>query len=107
MSKFISIHITTPDATTAERIGEYLVKQNLVACAQIEGPMKSIYQWKSKLVNDEEWRLTLKTLEANYTLIEKKVLEMHPYDVPQVVSFEIKDGFNEYLAWIDTVKDER
>ena len=101
MSRFISIHITTPDLSTAQKIGQNLVENNLVACAQIEGPVKSIYKWESKLENDQEWRLILKSIQSNFELIEKIILDLHPYDVPQVISFNIDNGSKEYLDWIE------
>ena len=100
MTDFISIHVTTPRKESAVEIGEYLVRAKLVACAQISGPIESIYQWKNKYEHDEEWQLELKTIALNYSKIESYILEKHPYDVPQIIANKIEDGYEKYFDWI-------
>ncbi len=100
MEEFISIHITCPEKEVAENIAEQLVLAGLVACAQIEGPISSIYHWKNEIEQDQEWRLILKTIHKNYKEIENLVLSIHPYDVPQILSFRIDNGYHEYLGWL-------
>ena len=102
MESFISIHITCPNKEIALLIGEKLVQSNLVACAQIDGPISSIYRWNKQVEQDEEWRLILKTIKKNFEQIEKITLSSHPFDVPQILSFKIENGFDEYLEWIET-----
>ena len=101
MDKFICIQTTAPDQTIAKEIGERLVRLNLVACAQIHGPIESIYQWKNKYEHDEEWFLELKTISSNYNQVEKEILELHPYDVPQILVSDIKGGYDKYLDWLE------
>src|SRR6476620_9152292 len=74
---------TLPSRDAAERVARFLVSENLAACAQIDGPIRSFYQWEGKLNEDEEFRLTLKFSAAKTEALEKRLRALHPYSVPQ------------------------
>jgi periplasmic divalent cation tolerance protein len=39
--------------------------------------------------------------------LEKKVLEIHPYDVPEIIAFAIDEGHAPYLSWLShSIKSE-
>ena len=100
MSQLISIQVTAPDKVVAEHIGRILVECRLVACAQIEGPIGSTYIWKDQLENDEEWRIVLKTEASMFPQIEQKILQEHPYEVPQIIASEMCMASKNYRDWI-------
>lgn len=93
------IYTTLPDKVIAKKISKTLVKENLVACVNFF-PVESIYRWKNKLTEDREFALIMKTKKTLYQKVEKRLLELHPYEVPAIVSYEIKDGLQSYLSWI-------
>ena len=93
------IYTTLPDKTIVEKIAKTLVNENLVACANFF-PIESVYRWKNKLCEDKEYALIMKTRGALYRKAEKRLKELHPYEVPAIVSYEIKDGLSSYLSWI-------
>ena len=109
MSEIIKIIITADSMETAEKIGMDLVGRRLAACAQISGPIKSIYWWKGKIEEAEEWVCTLKTRKAFYKTIEKEIQVLHPYELPQIIAIDIPHALPEYAGWIrdETVKGER
>ena len=82
-----------------KKIATELVNENLVACANFF-PIESIYRWKNKLNKDKEYALIMKTRKSLYRKVEKKLKELHPYEIPAIVSYEIKDGLSDYLSWI-------
>ncbi len=94
---FSVIYITTSSLDEAKFIGRTLVKDRLVACANIF-PITSIYNWKG-IQENEEVVLLVKTTTENVKKIEQRVKELHSYDVPCIISLVI-DGSDEYLAWI-------
>ena len=100
MAKIIKIIITFNDRETAERTGRDLVERRLAACAQIGGPIKSIYRWKGRTEENEEWICTLKTRKDLYDAVEKEIRVLHPYEVPQIVATDIDDALPEYVQWI-------
>ena len=97
--KFITIYTTLPDKATTKEIAKTLVNENLVACVNFF-PIESIYRWKNKLTEDKEHALIMKTRKSLYRKVEKKLKELHPYEIPAIVSYEIKDGLSDYLSWI-------
>ena len=100
MAEIIRIIITFDNKETAEKIGRGLVERRLAACAQISGPIKSIYWWKGKIEEAEEWACTLKSRKDLYKTIEKEIRALHPYDVPQIVAIDIDSALPDYAEWI-------
>jgi len=100
MSQLLSIQITTPNEKTTRELGEELVKLQLVACAQIEGPITSIYRWKEKIEEESEWRLTLKTDQSHFFQIEAFIVSNHPYEVPQIICLPITVSHDPYESWV-------
>ncbi|MFC1786879.1 divalent-cation tolerance protein CutA [Halobacteriota archaeon] len=95
---FSVVYITTSGLDEAKFIGRTLVKERLVACANIF-PITSIYHWDG-LQESEEVVLLVKTTTEKVKKIEQRVKELHSYDIPCIISLVI-DGSDEYLAWIE------
>jgi periplasmic divalent cation tolerance protein len=96
---FIMIYTTLPDKAITKKIAKTLVDEKLVACANFFS-VESVYKWKNKLLKDKEYALIMKTRKALYKKVERRLKELHPYDVPAIVSYEIKEGSKDYLSWI-------
>ena len=102
------MHITFPSREMALKLARVLVKERLVACAQILKGITSVYEWDGKTEEQTEVLLSLKTVHDKYALIEERVMASHPYDTPEVVSFQLAEGSKKYYEWIEThVRDER
>jgi periplasmic divalent cation tolerance protein len=99
-AKWLMAWITCPSRELAQKIAQSLLEQQLIACAQISGPIQSLYTWEGKMHSDEEWRLVLKTTAQVQEQLIAKVLEMHPYQTPQIIFTEVIGGHPEYLKWI-------
>lgn len=91
---------TCPDEATAERIAQALVSERLAACVNILPVAKSIYLWKGQVESAAEHLLIIKSKARGYPAIQKRVLEMHPYELPEVIAVPVTGGFADYLAWI-------
>jgi periplasmic divalent cation tolerance protein len=97
--KFIMIYTTLPDKAITKRIATALVNENLVACINFFR-VESVYKWKGKFTEDKEYALIMKTRKSLYRKVEKKLKELHPYEIPAIVSYDIKEGLSDYLSWI-------
>lgn len=97
---FSIVYITAGNMDEAKMIGRYLVEKRLAACANIF-PISSIYRWKDNIEEAEEFVILAKTKSSRVKDIEKKVKEMHSYEVPCIVSFRMDEGSADYLKWID------
>lgn len=95
------IFTTVPDKSTGERIGNHLVKQQLAACVNILPKMHSIYQWNGEVHSESEYLLLIKTLTVINKKVFEKIKQLHPYQVPEIVSIDILDGDIDYLKWIE------
>ena len=101
-SKFILILNTTNSLTSAEKIAKTLVHEKLAACVNILPKIKSIYSWKKKICKEEEFLLIIKTSLSLYSKVEKRILEIHPYETPEIIQISIQKGNKSYLNWIFT-----
>lgn len=97
----IIVLTTYPDMEKAEIAAEQLVNKELAACASIVKIERSIYRWKGKTEKHGEYLLMIKTKKQAYNQIERFIKENHPYEVPEIVYFEIDGGNNDYLSWVD------
>jgi len=100
-SEIIFIYVTCPDISTSEKIADYLINKNLIACANIFPEITSIYKWDNKIQKDKESVLILKTKENNFLSIAKEVKNIHPYECPCIVSLPTRDANNDYIKWIN------
>lgn len=92
---------TTSTRDDALRLGRSLVDAGLVACAQVSGPITSIYRWEGRIESTEEFRLTLKFRTSGADAIVKWLNDNHPYDIPQWVFCRIDGGSEKYLKWVE------
>jgi periplasmic divalent cation tolerance protein len=91
---------TCPDAETNERIAHTLVAERLAACVNILPVAKSVYLWKGKVESAAEQLLIIKSMARAYRTIQKRLLELHPYELPEVITVPVTGGLADYLAWI-------
>ena len=76
-----------------------LVYSKLIACGQIDGPILSVYQWKEKLVEEREWKISLKFAQNNSIEVFKKIKVIHPYETPQWVCWDVLAS-KEFKTWV-------
>lgn len=101
-SKALSAYCTFPNEAIAEQICERLVAENLIACANIYGPVKSIYRWAGTLNKEQEYVAIFKTTEAKRGALKERIRGVHPYSNPCLVFWRIEDGLPDFLNWIST-----
>lgn len=100
MEKMIQIVTTGDSREIIEKIGKDLVEKKLIACAQILGPIKSIYRWKEGVENTSEWILLMKSKASLYPVIEQEIRQQHPYELPEIIATNIDAGLAEYMDWL-------
>jgi periplasmic divalent cation tolerance protein len=91
-----------PDQAAAEHLAATVVAERLAACAQVVGPVSSTYRWKGQVEHAQEWYCNLKTTDQMLPALQKRIRELHPYEVPEVIAFPIAAGEREYLDWIQS-----
>lgn len=84
----------------ARPVIDEILRCRLAACVQ-EIKIKSHYSWKGELCHEDEVLVLLKTRKELYPQLEKKLLEIHPYETPEILFVDAEKGSAAYLAWID------
>jgi periplasmic divalent cation tolerance protein len=92
--------MTAPSAQVAEEIVSSLVNERLIACGNITVPV-SIYRWQGALERANEVLVIMKTLETAVAEVTRRIGELHPYEVPEVLSLQVSAGNQAYLSWVD------
>ncbi|MCI0329860.1 MAG: divalent-cation tolerance protein CutA [candidate division Zixibacteria bacterium] len=90
--------VTVPDKKTQEKLAAALLKEKLAACVSAF-PVSSRYRWKGKIERAEELQLFIKT-SASVEKLKRRITELHPYEVPEIMAFEVKRGLSDYLTWM-------
>jgi len=100
MKKIILVSTTLENKEDAERIAGLLLDRKLIACAQISGPITSLYRWEGVTTSENEVSLSLKTTPPCIEAIKVLLRQEHPYDLPEVIIQEIFDSSDEYSSWV-------
>ena len=99
-AEFLAVLTTTDSEESAQVLAASAVAGRLAACAQVDGPIKSVYQWQGKIEIDAEWRVLHKTTATRYAELEAHIKSLHAYDTPEIIVTPITAGSDEYLAWL-------
>lgn len=91
--------VTVPHGQ-AELIASELVKSGLATCINVVPSVNSFYRWQGKLQQDRESLMLIKCPAASYPALEKRVLAVHPYELPEIISVTITGGLQAYLGWV-------
>jgi len=102
MPEELLVFTTVPDEETAEKISQHLVEKRLAACVTRTAVCKSVYWWQGKITKDNEHILFIKTQAERYPELEKTLVAIHPYEVPEVIAVSLIRGFGKYLDWLNT-----
>ncbi len=97
--KLIIIQTTCPNKDEAKNIAKILIEKKLAACIQMS-EIESFYKWEGEFCEDNEVLLSIKTKKDNFKKIKSKIKELHSYDVPEIISCDIKNVSNDYKKFI-------
>ena len=99
---YVIVIVTTATKQEAENITQQLLKQHLIACANITGPVSSLFHWSGKLEKTEEYLIFMKSRKDLFDKLAETVKALHSYEVPEILALPVVDGSKEYLAWLDS-----
>lgn len=101
MGKLILMSTTTDSKEDCNNLASRLLEQNLIACAQISGPISSHYRWQGKIVASEEYVLQVKTVVDKAEQVRLAIAADHPYEVPEIVGVVVDDVSEDYAGWVE------
>ena len=89
-----------PDRASAEKLARVLVDGRLAACVNILSPCRSLYRWKGKVEDAEEFTVLIKTTRERYPQLEAAIRKNHPYELPEIIALHLAGGLPGYLDWV-------
>jgi periplasmic divalent cation tolerance protein len=99
MRKACVVMTTVADRDAAEALARAVLEARLAACVQVQ-PIASYYRRQGRIETGAEHLLYFKTTAERYDALERKLLELHSYDTPEIVRLPVDGGSSSYLAWI-------
>jgi periplasmic divalent cation tolerance protein len=97
---FVVVLVTAANADEAGKIGRTLVEERLAACANVVGPIRSIYRWEGTVEDASEHLLLIKARAADFDALAARVRSVHAYDVPEIIALPLRAGSEAYLGWL-------
>ncbi len=90
----------------ANLIAREIVARRQAACVNIVPGVRSIYRWKGKVCSDTEFLLIVKTLDSEFEAVAATIRELHSYELPEILTFDVGQGDRSFLEWIATSLDK-
>ncbi|MER6097420.1 divalent cation tolerance protein CutA [Streptomyces sp. NPDC001728] len=97
----VTVRTTIDARAKAEALARGAVEARLVACAQISGPVTSVYHWRGAIETTEEWQVEFKTAEARFPALEAYLLAAHDYETPEILATRVTRVGAEYARWVE------
>ncbi|MEM3399213.1 MAG: divalent-cation tolerance protein CutA [Candidatus Micrarchaeia archaeon] len=93
------VYTTLPKRRDAEKIAQQLLKEKMVACANIF-EITSLYVWEKKLKREPEFVLLCKTSRNKKALVENRLKQLHPYQLPAIIFIPVTAS-REFSKWVE------
>jgi periplasmic divalent cation tolerance protein len=96
----VVVYSAFPSSEKAAEVARVLVEEQLVACVNIIPGVRSIYRWQAAVQDDSESLAILKTSRARFDELSSRLVQLHPYELPEVIALPLAAGHPPYLAWV-------
>lgn len=96
----ILVLCTCPNPELAGHIAEVLIEERLAACVNHIPGMISTYRWQDKICTDREELLLIKTTRSCFARVQARILELHSYELPEIIAVDVGYGLDRYLGWV-------
>jgi periplasmic divalent cation tolerance protein len=96
----VVVLVTVPDEEVGTELGRRLVDERLAACVNVVTGVRSVYRWRGAVEEAGECLLVAKLRAAGLAAFRDRVVELHPYDLPEVLALPVADGLEPYLGWV-------
>lgn len=96
----ILVVTTVGDEDRGNQIARELLIRRQAACVNILPGVKSVYRWKGKICRDSEYLLICKTLDEEFEGVAETIREIHDYELPEILAFDVSKGDRRFLDWI-------
>ena len=101
--KYLIVMTTFPDRKSADRTCRVLVEKKLAACCQIVPGVRSIYHWKGRIEENDEFLCLMKTTKSKFSALKRMIEKHHPYEVPEITAVGIAEMNTAYESWMNGI----
>jgi len=99
---YVILLVTAANWEEAEKISKALLNEKLIACANIIGPVNSLFWWHEKIESAQEYVLLMKTRSEMFEKLAEKVKTLHSYEVPEIIAIPIVKVCTDYMEWLES-----
>jgi periplasmic divalent cation tolerance protein len=85
----------------ASKIARTLVEERLAACVNVAPGVFSFYVWEGKVCEEPETTLIIKTSDERWDDLHNRIVELHPYSVPEIIAIDVAAASPAYLKWVE------
>ena len=96
----VLVYCTCPDEQVGQDLAQALVGEKLAACVSLVSGIRSVYRWQDKVEQDMECLLMIKSRQSRFAALRARILEGHPYELPEILAVPVTHGHPPYLNWI-------
>jgi len=100
MTDVILVLTTAGTDSPVEQWARQLIEEHLAACVNILPPMQSHYRWKGAVEHDTERQIIIKTTRSRLEALQRRLRELHTYELPELIVLTVDGGSDAYLSWV-------
>jgi periplasmic divalent cation tolerance protein len=94
------VMVTAPDQETGRALARAATEARLAACGNVIPGLTSVFRWEGRVEEAAEVLIMFKTTASSVPALMERVVELHPYDVPEFLALPVSAGHPPYLEWV-------
>ncbi|MBA3547374.1 MAG: divalent-cation tolerance protein CutA [Nannocystis sp.] len=96
----IRLLIMTCPQDQVDRLLDALLAERLIACGNVVAGVAARYWWQGALCSDSEALVVMETAASRADAAMRRIVALHPYEVPKILGFTPALGNPDYVAWV-------
>lgn len=96
----LRVVISNCSPSESQHLARALVDEALAACVNVVPGVTSYFVWGGEGCEEQEHTLIIKTTAERYEAMKARLVELHSYDVPEVVALDAVDALEAYATWV-------
>ena len=98
--KLALVYVLCKNSDEAKNLAHILLQEKLIACANLLGPISSVYMWEGKVREERECAMILKSSAVNFEAIVERVTKLHSYEIPCILQLPVRKGNAGFINWV-------
>lgn len=105
MNKIFILYVTFDSETAADHMITQLIAERLIACGN-KISASSVYLWEGTVCKENETAVLMKTSKEKLSETRSRIEELHSYEIPCIIDWEVSCNASYYLWILKSVKEE-